>query len=46
VSGRAEIPFDRQVELDIAYVEQRSVLKDIGLLLRTVPAVISARGAY
>lgn len=46
VSGRAEIPFEQQVEMDIAYLEQRSLMGDIGLIARTVPAVVSGRGAY
>ena len=46
VSGRADIPFERQVELDVTYLRNRSLLTDIGLILRTIPAVLSARGAY
>ncbi len=46
VSGRAEIAFDQQVEMDITYLGLRGLFTDIGLLLRTIPAVISGRGAY
>lgn len=46
VSGRAEIAFDQQVEMDITYLGLRSLVTDIGLLLRTIPAVIGGRGAY
>jgi len=46
VSGRADLAFDRQVELDLAYINRPSVLVDLGLLFRTVPAVLTARGAY
>ena len=46
VSGRAEIPFSEQVEMDIDYVENHGPLRDFGLLLCTVPAVVSGRGAY
>lgn len=46
VSGRAEIPFLEQVRLDVEYLRNRSFLRDIGLILRTVPAVLTARGAY
>ena len=46
VSGRAEIPFAQQVEMDIAYLEQRSLTRDIALIAKTVPAVVSGRGAY
>ena len=46
VSGRADIPFDQQVELDVEYLANRSMLKDLSLIARTVPAVLAARGAY
>lgn len=46
VSGRAELPFPEQVRLDIQYIEEQSVLADARLLLQTIPAVISGRGAY
>jgi exopolysaccharide biosynthesis polyprenyl glycosylphosphotransferase len=46
VSGRSEIPFEQQVELDFAYIESQSVWMDIKLLLKTIPAVLFGRGAY
>ncbi len=46
VSGRAEIPWDRQVEMDLDYVYQPSIVSDIGLILRTLPAILSGKGAY
>lgn len=46
VSGRSDIPFPRQVELDVEYLEQRSLLLDLKILAATVPAVVTARGAY
>lgn len=46
VSGRSLIPFEDQVELDLAYIRRRSLLLDAQILLRTVPAVLSGRGAY
>jgi lipopolysaccharide/colanic/teichoic acid biosynthesis glycosyltransferase len=46
VSGRSDIPFERQVELDLDYIYSQSLKTDIKLLLRTVPAVILGRGAY
>lgn len=46
VSGRAEIPFEQQVDLDVEYLRSRSFLKDLELILKTVPAVLTARGAY
>jgi exopolysaccharide biosynthesis polyprenyl glycosylphosphotransferase len=46
VSGRSNIPFGQQVELDSAYIESQSVWMDIKLLLKTIPAVFFGRGAY
>ena len=46
VSGRAEIPFAEQVEMDIDYVERHGPLRDVSLLARTIPAVLTGRGAY
>ena len=46
VSGRSDIPFEEQVGLDIKYIVGRSLRMDVGLLLRTIPAVLFARGAY
>jgi lipopolysaccharide/colanic/teichoic acid biosynthesis glycosyltransferase len=46
VSGRGEIDFDDRVRLDIAYVRSRSLPLDLSILLRTIPAVVSQRGAY
>jgi exopolysaccharide biosynthesis WecB/TagA/CpsF family protein len=46
ISGRSNLAFDRQVELDIQYITTRTVMTDISILLRTIPAVLTARGAY
>lgn len=45
ISGRAEIDFSGQVQLDVNYIEQRSFRTDLNILLRTVPAVLSGKGA-
>jgi lipopolysaccharide/colanic/teichoic acid biosynthesis glycosyltransferase len=46
VSGRSTIPFPRQVELDVQYIESQSLWLDLQLLARTVPAVLLGRGAF
>lgn len=46
VSGRSDIPFDKQVGLDVDYIESQSFWLDIKLLLHTIPAVLLGRGAY
>ena len=46
VSGRADLDFQQQVELDVRYIRERSLWLDFKLLLLTVPAVLSGKGAY
>ncbi|MEO8129057.1 MAG: sugar transferase [Bryobacteraceae bacterium] len=46
VSGRGDIPFPQQVELDRQYIESQSIWLDIRLLLETIPAVLWGKGAY
>jgi exopolysaccharide biosynthesis polyprenyl glycosylphosphotransferase len=46
VSGRSELGFDDLVRLDFLYLEQWSVLLDLTILLKTIPAVLRRRGAY
>jgi lipopolysaccharide/colanic/teichoic acid biosynthesis glycosyltransferase len=46
VSGRSDLTFKRWVELDIEYIRDQSLRKDIEILIRTIPTVISGKGAY
>jgi exopolysaccharide biosynthesis polyprenyl glycosylphosphotransferase len=46
VSGRSHIPFEEMIKLDYQYVSGWSLPRDLELLLATLPAVISGRGAY
>ena len=46
VSGRSELDFDELVRLDFLYLERWSVFLDLTILLKTVPAVMRARGAW
>jgi exopolysaccharide biosynthesis polyprenyl glycosylphosphotransferase len=46
VLGRSNLTFDEQCLLDIFYIENYSPALDIRILLRTVPAVLSRKGAY
>ena len=45
-SGRSDLDFRTWVSMDIAYIRDWSLWLDVKLLVRTVPAVLSARGAY
>ena len=46
VSGRSELDFDDLVRLDFLYLERWSVGLDLTILLKTIPAVLTRRGAY
>jgi lipopolysaccharide/colanic/teichoic acid biosynthesis glycosyltransferase len=46
VSGRSNIPFPEQLRMDMEYVRRRSLRLDLALLLKTIPAVLSCRGAW
>ncbi|HTP50996.1 MAG TPA: sugar transferase [Anaeromyxobacteraceae bacterium] len=46
VSGRSNIDFDQWMELDLDYIDNWSLWKDIQICFRTIPAVLSSRGAH
>jgi len=46
VSGRGDIPFPEQMKMDLEYIKKRNMVFDCYILLKTIPAVISGRGAY
>jgi lipopolysaccharide/colanic/teichoic acid biosynthesis glycosyltransferase len=46
VSGRSELAFDQQLSLDVQYIDSHSIVLDLALLVKTVPAILSGRGAY
>jgi lipopolysaccharide/colanic/teichoic acid biosynthesis glycosyltransferase len=45
ISGRSEIDFSGQVGLDVGYIESQSFWSDLKILAKTVPAVMSGKGA-
>jgi exopolysaccharide biosynthesis polyprenyl glycosylphosphotransferase len=45
VSGRSNLDFDRWMALDLKYIDTWSPMLDLKILLKTVPAVLSGRGA-
>lgn len=45
ISGRSEIDFSGQVALDVRYIESQSFWVDLKIAAKTVPAVLSGRGA-
>ena len=46
IGGRSDLSFEEQVQLDISYIDEGTLIGDISILLKTVPAVLSCRGAY
>ena len=46
VNGRNEIPFEKWMEFDMEYIDNWSLGLDTDILLRTVPRVLSGRGAH
>jgi exopolysaccharide biosynthesis polyprenyl glycosylphosphotransferase len=46
ISGRSGLSFDDLVRLDFTYLENWSIWLDISILVKTIPAVITRRGAF
>jgi len=45
ISGRSNLSFEQWMELDLAYIDHWSLKLDASILLRTIPAIVTARGA-
>jgi lipopolysaccharide/colanic/teichoic acid biosynthesis glycosyltransferase len=46
VGGRSDLSFDQQVTLDIEYVDRTTPGEEIKIVARTIPAILTGRGAY
>ena len=46
VSGRSSVGYRERIKLQLQYVERWSLIRDLGILLRTVPAVLAQQGAH
>jgi lipopolysaccharide/colanic/teichoic acid biosynthesis glycosyltransferase len=46
INGRSDLTFDEMVRLDLYYAEHWSPWLDVKVILRTIPAVLTGRGAY
>ena len=46
ISGRNDTTYRERIELDVSYVSRKSIALDTWLLIKTVPAVLFARGSY
>ena len=45
INGRSNVDFQHWVEMDMMYIESMSFLNDLKIIIKTVPAVITGRGA-
>jgi lipopolysaccharide/colanic/teichoic acid biosynthesis glycosyltransferase len=45
VNGRSNLSFEEWVDMDLAYIRTRSTHLDLALILKTIPAVLSGKGA-
>jgi lipopolysaccharide/colanic/teichoic acid biosynthesis glycosyltransferase len=45
INGRADLTYDETMQYDLAYVRDHSLLGDLSIIARTLPAVLSRRGA-
>jgi len=45
VAGRSDVSFDRWMELDLDYIDNWSLWRDVQIVMKTIPAVLKARGA-
>jgi lipopolysaccharide/colanic/teichoic acid biosynthesis glycosyltransferase len=46
VRGRGDLDYDERVRLNVYYVDNRSVLLDLRILAKTIPAVLTGKGAF
>ncbi|MDH7601293.1 MAG: sugar transferase [Armatimonadota bacterium] len=45
ICGRSDLPYEKRVEMDMMYIDRRSILLDLWIIVSTVPAVLLKRGA-
>ncbi len=46
ISGRSNLAFSEQIDLDLRYLQSKSFGEDIAIIAKTVPAVLTGKGAY
>ena len=46
IRGRSDFTFEQQVDLDKEYILSQSLVRDLVILVQTIPAIIIGRGAY
>jgi exopolysaccharide production protein ExoY len=46
ISGRNDVSYETRIAFDTHYVQNWSLVQDVAIILRTIPAVCLARGSY
>ncbi len=46
INGRGSLPLDERVQLELDYIEHYTLWRDLGILARSIPVVISGQGAF
>jgi lipopolysaccharide/colanic/teichoic acid biosynthesis glycosyltransferase len=46
VSGRSQVDFEEWMRLDLEYIDNWSLMLDLMIFLKTIPVVLTARGAH
>jgi len=46
INGRSNIPFDKWMEMDLEYIDGWSLWLDFKILIKTIPAILSRKGAW
>ena len=46
ISGRGLLSLDERVRLELDYIEHYSIWRDVEILIKTIPAVLSGKGAF
>lgn len=46
VIGRKDLPLEENIQYDFLYIKNRSLVMDISIIMRTLPALLSRKGAY
>ncbi|HSH04966.1 MAG TPA: sugar transferase [Anaerolineae bacterium] len=46
VNGRGDLPLDERVHLELDYIENYTIIRDLKIILQTIPAILTGKGAH
>ncbi len=46
IRGRGNLTFAQRIGLELEYIDQYSLWRDIAIILRTIPAIVRGDGAF